>query len=315
MVYSLVYVSSATRLFSPAELREILSVSRENNGRLGVSGALLYKGGNLMQVLEGEEAVVRDLYAKICRDVRHKGVLQVWDGHVDSRQFADWSMAFHEPGEPDAVGVAGYADFLSGPLTGSEFAQNPTLAQKLLLSFKRSMRPLPRSVATSPHRSEILGSGLGIVAPPVCSKGPMPKVTAHVQSPLQPEEVLRILTDFGPARAKAWPGVDDEHLKVYEQGEGFADVTEGNDATWERERYTWEPGGKKVAAETLESNVWAVGSRWDYTLTPVDGGTLVTVTLTRVGKNLEGRLIGALLPLVGKSVITKSVSAALPASS
>jgi YD repeat-containing protein len=142
----------------------------------------------------------------------------------------------------------------------------------------------------------------------------MPKVTAHLQSPLQPAEVLRILTDFGPERSKVWPGVDDEHLMVHEQGEGFADVTEGNDATWERERYTWTPDGKKVAAETTESNVWAVGSRWDYTLTPVDNGTLVTVTLTRFGKNLKGKLFAALLPILGRSVVTKSLSAAFQAS-
>jgi hypothetical protein len=142
----------------------------------------------------------------------------------------------------------------------------------------------------------------------------MPKVTAHVQSPLQPAEVLRIITDFGPERSKAWPGVDEEHLKVHEQGEGFADVTEGNAATWERERYSWTPDGKTVAAETTESNIWAAGSRWDYTLTPVDGGTLVTVTLTRFGKNVKGKLIAALLPVAGKSVVTKSLSAALQAS-
>ena len=142
----------------------------------------------------------------------------------------------------------------------------------------------------------------------------MPKVTAHIQSSLQPAEVLRIITDFGPARSQAWPGVDDDHLKVHEQGEGFADVTEGNDTTWERERYTWDAAGKKVAAETTDSNVWAAGSRWDYTLTPVDGGTLVTVTLTRHGKNLKGKLIAALLPVVGKSVVTKSLSTALQGS-
>ena len=52
MTFFLVYVSSASTLFSRAELDEILRTSRRNNERLGVSGALLYKGGNLMQVLE-----------------------------------------------------------------------------------------------------------------------------------------------------------------------------------------------------------------------------------------------------------------------
>jgi YD repeat-containing protein len=141
----------------------------------------------------------------------------------------------------------------------------------------------------------------------------MATVTTTIQSPLPSAEVLRILTDFGPARSKAWPGVDDAHLKVHGQGEGWADVTEGNPSTWERERYTWDSDGRTVAAETTDSNVWAAGSRWDYVLTPNAQGTEVKVTLTRHGRNLKGRLIGALLPLVGASVVRKSVSAALQA--
>ncbi len=141
----------------------------------------------------------------------------------------------------------------------------------------------------------------------------MPIARAQIQSPLQPADVLRIITDFGPARSDAWPGVDDAHLKVHDQGEGWADVTEGNATTWERERYSWDAEGTKITAETLDSNVWAVGSGWTYILTPANGGTHVDVTLTRKGKNLKGKLIGALLPLIGKSVVTKSLAAALQA--
>jgi hypothetical protein len=141
----------------------------------------------------------------------------------------------------------------------------------------------------------------------------MPTVKTSIQSPLAPDEVLRILTDFGPARSQAWPGVDDEHLSVHDQGDGWADVTEGNSGTWERERYTWDATAGTVSATTTDSNVWAAGSRWDYVLTAKDQGTLVTVTLTRHGRNLKGRLIGALLPVVGGSVVRKSLSAALQA--
>jgi hypothetical protein len=141
----------------------------------------------------------------------------------------------------------------------------------------------------------------------------MPTVKAQLQSPLPPTEVLRIITDFGPARSKAWPGVDNEHLTVHDQGERWAEVTEGNATTWERERYDWSADGSTITAVTKDSNVWAEGSRWDYRLTPTNGGTLVDVTLLRHGKNLKGRLIGAILPLAGKSVITKSLAAALKA--
>lgn len=139
----------------------------------------------------------------------------------------------------------------------------------------------------------------------------MPVVSVEVRSPLPPDEVLRVITDFGDLRAEAWPGVDLSRLVVHESGAGDADVTEGNDTTWERVSYDWDAGTGTITAVTTDSNVWADGSRWDYRLTPVPEGTLVGVRLERHGKNLKGRLIGALLPVVGAKVVTDSLRSAL----
>jgi hypothetical protein len=139
----------------------------------------------------------------------------------------------------------------------------------------------------------------------------MPVVNVEVRSPLSPAEVLQVLTDFSERRAEAWPGVDLDRLVVHEVGENFAEVTEGNASTWERERYDWDKEAGTVTAKTLESNVWDEGSRWDYRITPVEDGSLVGVRLERHGKNVKGKLIGALLPLLGKKVVTGSLTSAL----
>jgi hypothetical protein len=139
----------------------------------------------------------------------------------------------------------------------------------------------------------------------------MPVVNVEVRSPLPPEEVLRVITDFSERRAEAWPGVDLDRLGVHEVGENFADVTEGNATTWERERYEWDASAGTVTAKTVDSNVWAEGSRWDYRITKVEDGSLVGVRLERYGKNLKGKLIGGLLPFAGKKVITDSLASAL----
>jgi hypothetical protein len=139
----------------------------------------------------------------------------------------------------------------------------------------------------------------------------MPVVNVEVRSPLSPAEVLQVLTDFSERRAEAWPGVDLDRLVVHEVGENFAEVTEGNASTWERERYDWDKEAGTVTAKTLESNVWDEGSRWDYRITPVEDGSLVGVRLERHGKNVKGKLIGALLPLLGKKVVTSSLTSAL----
>lgn len=61
----IVYASSATKAFSKAELVELLTQVRAKNSRLGVTGMLLYKDGNFLQVIEGEEAIIRGLYQSL----------------------------------------------------------------------------------------------------------------------------------------------------------------------------------------------------------------------------------------------------------
>lgn len=93
-MFQLLYVSAATHLLSDAELDEILAVSRRNNTRDGVTGLLLYADGAFFQVLEGEEAAVRDLYGRIAQDPRHHRLLNIFQRGIDQRDFPEWSMGF-----------------------------------------------------------------------------------------------------------------------------------------------------------------------------------------------------------------------------
>lgn len=91
---SLVYVSSATQLFSDDDLKALLEQSRNKNTRLGLTGLLLHKDGNFMQVLEGEEEAVLQIYATIQGDLRHHGILELTRQQIQEREFASWSMGF-----------------------------------------------------------------------------------------------------------------------------------------------------------------------------------------------------------------------------
>ena len=139
VLYFLLYVSSATTLFTRPEVDEILAISRRNNSALGISGILLYKDGNLMQLLEGEPRAITDLYAKIGRDPRHHDLTLIWDGSEDQRQFPGWSMAFRDLDGPNARGTPGYSEFLTTPLTSSQLTTDVTHCQQLLNLFKTSM--------------------------------------------------------------------------------------------------------------------------------------------------------------------------------
>ena len=127
----------------------------------------------------------------------------------------------------------------------------------------------------------------------------MPDLKLQLNSKLSATEVLSVLTDFSSARSTVWPGVDDEHLKVHEQGPGWADVTEGNKTTWERERYSWDAAAGTVSATTTDSNVWASGSGWVYRLTPNGTWTRIeqeTTSPAITGSSPRSRSIGATQP-------------------
>lgn len=132
-----------------------------------------------------------------------------------------------------------------------------------------------------------------------------------VHTTLSPSEAMTLITDFGPDRATRWPNVDEAHFQVHELAPDWAEVTEGNGMGWERERYSWDATAGTVAIDTLDSNLWGVGSGWRYELTPAAGGTDLQVTLTRVPKSLRGRLIGALIPIVGSRALGKQFRSVL----
>jgi hypothetical protein len=141
----------------------------------------------------------------------------------------------------------------------------------------------------------------------------LPVVHVSVTSPLPPQEALQRLTDFGPARAASWTTVDEKNLTVHDEGDGWAEVTEGNKFAWERERYTWDAAAGTVSAVTLSSNIWAPGSGWNYTIMTDGAGSRVEVTAVRKGYGIRGKLVGALLSLIGQRLIASSTTAALAA--
>jgi hypothetical protein len=137
----------------------------------------------------------------------------------------------------------------------------------------------------------------------------------RLETSMAPGAVLAALTDFGPRRSQIWPNIDDQHFKLHDQGPGWAEVTEGSSVAggvWEREKYTWNAAAGTVEVETLDSNTWGPGSRWDYRLTPgASGGTQVDVTVERHGKGWKGKLIEVGLVVAGARMLGSQMKQAL----
>ena len=83
VVFYHAYCSTGTQAFTESELLELLTHSRDNNAKLSLTGMLLYKNNDFMQVLEGPEPAVRKLLERINRDPRHKRVQKLIEGYSD----------------------------------------------------------------------------------------------------------------------------------------------------------------------------------------------------------------------------------------
>lgn len=100
-LFHLVYISSAKPGFGKAQLRMLLERSREKNLSLGVTGLLLHHEGKLLQVLEGEEKTVKQLFETIQTDSRHAGCTSLLEEEIPARQYPQWAMAFRDLGMSD----------------------------------------------------------------------------------------------------------------------------------------------------------------------------------------------------------------------
>jgi hypothetical protein len=91
----LVYVStSRSEAPSLVEIESILSASRRNNARDGLSGLLIVGGRRFLQVLEGPAPQLDATYARIKRDPRHFAVVELSRKPVDKLSFPNWDMGY-----------------------------------------------------------------------------------------------------------------------------------------------------------------------------------------------------------------------------
>jgi hypothetical protein len=133
----------------------------------------------------------------------------------------------------------------------------------------------------------------------------MPTIRFQQVTTATPDEFVAGLTDFGPGRGKLFVNSTDKYLKVHDQGPTSADVTEGSRGIWERLHYDWSDPAR-IVLTTTDSNLWGGASGHTYTLArQANGTTVIHVAVVREGKNLKGKLLGALVSTVGKGVLTR----------
>lgn len=91
MLIRLVYASRAVAQFDE-DLPDILAWCHDHNPSLGVTGILCSLDGVYMQYLEGEAAIVTQLFEQIRVDKRHYDATVLERREIAQRSFPAWSM-------------------------------------------------------------------------------------------------------------------------------------------------------------------------------------------------------------------------------
>jgi hypothetical protein len=90
----LTYTSWARAGIRPDEVDAILESARINNPLDGITGVLIFNGTAFMQILEGSEAAIDGLRARLERDPRHSNMSVRDTRFIEARTFPTWSMAY-----------------------------------------------------------------------------------------------------------------------------------------------------------------------------------------------------------------------------
>jgi hypothetical protein len=120
MLRRMAWSSVPSPSFSAAHLNEIVAPSRRNNERNDLSGMLLFTGAHFLEILEGDESALDELWPCLERDKRHCDLVRIGDELCADRWFPEWMMAY-----ADHADVGGQIEALRSPQapTGSKWAE------------------------------------------------------------------------------------------------------------------------------------------------------------------------------------------------
>lgn len=82
-------------------LADLFEQSRVNNLRSNISGFILKKGNSFFQIMEGYEAEVDELYAKVKKDPRHTDIIELYNNYIPTPVFLNFYTEYSTSDELD----------------------------------------------------------------------------------------------------------------------------------------------------------------------------------------------------------------------
>jgi hypothetical protein len=92
--FYLVYCSVPSRRLGDGEVEDLLLTAQRENKLRNITGMLLCLPEMYVQLIEGRESDIRQLYANLTNDERHYNVITLKEGFIEKRFFPNWSMGY-----------------------------------------------------------------------------------------------------------------------------------------------------------------------------------------------------------------------------
>ena len=93
-IYQIQYMSVAVQPLSHVEIMRLVVKSQMANFNAGITGTLVYNGGSFFQIIEGAQADIENLYAKILKDPRHTRIIKIGECVIERRNYDRWTLAY-----------------------------------------------------------------------------------------------------------------------------------------------------------------------------------------------------------------------------
>ncbi len=140
---SLAYISNSSKRYTDDELKHMLKDFQRRNATQNISGVLLYNGaGTFIQVIEGEEKPIDELFNKIKRDIRHKNVYCLRRAVIKEKSFVNWKMGFRNLSKDSTYHNEHFSEFMNDKNLDHFIASDTDFALKVLTHFKDTAKEL-----------------------------------------------------------------------------------------------------------------------------------------------------------------------------
>ena len=127
----IIYVSKETKKMNREEFRALVNTAKRNNSKY-ITGALYYGNGKFIQIIEGKDKRVIQLYSKILSDPRHNDVYTLAMRPIRNRFFSKWGM-----GKIDAAKQRIYANKVLSFNRNKPGVWNDATWDEILHSFRK----------------------------------------------------------------------------------------------------------------------------------------------------------------------------------